>query len=553
MERCRYTEAFLQIYMASQELRAFLSRVDSRYVDHADAIHQGEVTNQAELAAADRTDLEKLGIPKGAAGLIIAAAGGKGRLAEALIEEGPGPSKKSKTVEDPSDSDILSTYIHRFTAAAGPQDDAASAVVTLTELLQTAPRLPYSSEMHTSVYVCNFVGSVWGSLTTHSPTNLKYNLLLNKASQLRNVSSHAIAPKSRPGTMLAAESCTLLLGEDKHIDLMAAYKDLNRKRVDLSGMHYGPLKVMLGYLAAGTTSCHGGNSVFKQINRFEEYQRRQKTSLAMIRRAYEAADRAASAANLAGKPQYLVSYVSLPHVGRKKEYQVRTQPCGYLTSVSTEQELLQTGGGQHANHTRTFNDLSAKWISESGLFELASSSKLLAARAFRKWVFGEVLPSIRKTGSYSVHCAAPAAKQTDTWLDKRLEGKELMKLKNTSLQQLIAGGFGQTGPKLYAIAANHINQAVLGFTETTQFKKLQQLPQRISIPDILDMQGQQKLNLRQGFVSTGMGDLQTKLLTMAEAKKRKANISSQSRKQQRLLLAEQPRELECAARLLIAT
>lgn len=134
-----------------------------------------------------------------------------------------------------------------------PQDDAASAVVTLTELLQTAPRLPYSTEMHTSVYVCNFVGSVWGSLTMHSPTNLKYNLLLYKASQLRNVSSHAIAPKSRPDTMLAAESCTLLLGEDKHIDLMAAYEDLNRKRVDLSGMHYGPLKFMLGYVAAGTT------------------------------------------------------------------------------------------------------------------------------------------------------------------------------------------------------------------------------------------------------------------------------------------------------------
>ena len=53
--------------------------------------------------------------------------------------------------------------------------------------------------------------------------------------------------------MLAAESCTLLLGEDTHIDLMAAYEDLIRKRVDLSGMHYGPLKVMLGYVAAGTT------------------------------------------------------------------------------------------------------------------------------------------------------------------------------------------------------------------------------------------------------------------------------------------------------------
>ena len=74
------TQACFQVSMASQELRAFLSSIDNRYVDHADAIHKGEFTNQAELAAADRTDLEKLGIPKGAAGLIIAAAGGKGDL-----------------------------------------------------------------------------------------------------------------------------------------------------------------------------------------------------------------------------------------------------------------------------------------------------------------------------------------------------------------------------------------------------------------------------------------------------------------------------------------
>ena len=56
-----------------------------------------------------------------------------------------------------------------------------------------------------------------------------------------------------------------------------------------------------------------------------------------------------------------------------------------------------------------------------------------------------------------------------------------------------------------------------------------------------------KLNLRQGFVSTGMGDLQTKLLTVAEAKKRKADMVLQSRKQQRLLQAEQPKLIECAA------
>ena len=58
---------------------------------------------------------------------------------------------------------------------------------------------------------------------------------------------------------------------------------------------------------------------------------------------------------------------------------------------------------------------------------------------------------------------------------------------------------------------------------------------------------QQKLNLRQGFVSTGMGDLQSKLLTVAEAKKRKATIESQSRGQQKLLQAENLRTVESSA------
>ena len=194
-----------------------------------------------------------------------------------------------------------------------------------------------------------------------------------------------------------------------------------------------------------------------------------------------------------------------------------------------------------------------------------------------------MLPSIRKTGSYSTQTAPPAAEQSDVWLDKRLEGKELMKAKNAGLQQLIAGGFGQTGCKLYAIVANHINQAVLGFTETTtRFKQQQQLPRYMSVPDILNMQGQAarcyteicfqkyasdnlqrlrslsqqdlikefaelKLNLRQGFVSTGMGDLQSKLLTIDDAKKRKAEHVYQARKQQKLLQAEQPKAIQCAA------
>ena len=229
------------------------------------------------------------------------------------------------------------------------------------------------------------------------------------------------------------------------------------------------------------------------------------------------------------------------------------------------------------------NDLKTKYMSEAGLYRLIARSKMKFAEAFQDWVEEEVLPSIRRTGSYSLQPTAPAPAEGISCYNKRLEGKELMKLKNATLQQLIAGGFGQAGSKLYAIAGNLINQAVLGFQETTkQFKKQQQLPGHVSIPDMLNMQGQVarcyaetcfqkfvtdnlerlrglpeselltefrdlKINLRQGFVSTGMGDLQKGLLTITEAKKRKAEHVQQARKQQKLLQAEQPKAVLCAA------
>ena len=41
-------------------------------------------------------------------------------------------------------------------------------------------------------------------------------------------------------------------------------------------------------------------------------------------------------------------------------------------------------------------------INESGLYSLVLSSKLPTAKKFKRWVTSEVLPTIRKTGSYSV-------------------------------------------------------------------------------------------------------------------------------------------------------
>lgn len=55
-------------------------------------------------------------------------------------------------------------------------------------------------------------------------------------------------------------------------------------------------------------------------------------------------------------------------------------------------EILKTSGGNQ----------SMKVISESGLYNLIFKSRKKEARRFRKWVTSEVLPTIRKTGSYSL-------------------------------------------------------------------------------------------------------------------------------------------------------
>lgn len=41
-------------------------------------------------------------------------------------------------------------------------------------------------------------------------------------------------------------------------------------------------------------------------------------------------------------------------------------------------------------------------INESGLYSLILSSKLPSAKKFKRWITAEVLPAIRKTGSYSM-------------------------------------------------------------------------------------------------------------------------------------------------------
>lgn len=54
-------------------------------------------------------------------------------------------------------------------------------------------------------------------------------------------------------------------------------------------------------------------------------------------------------------------------------------------------------------------------ISESGLYSLILRSRKESARAFRKWVTSEVLPSIRKTGGYGGRVPAFIKRANENW------------------------------------------------------------------------------------------------------------------------------------------
>lgn len=56
-------------------------------------------------------------------------------------------------------------------------------------------------------------------------------------------------------------------------------------------------------------------------------------------------------------------------------------------------------------------------INESGLYSVILSSSKPEAKAFRKWITGEVLPSIRKTGGYQIY-QAPEMELPHQWMKR---------------------------------------------------------------------------------------------------------------------------------------
>ena len=80
------------------------------------------------------------------------------------------------------------------------------------------------------------------------------------------------------------------------------------------------------------------------------------------------------------------------------------------------------------------------FINESGLYSLILSSKLPTARAFKRWVTSEVLPALRKTGSYSVKPEPPVFEPKRTSVGEiaslLLQIRQIQKAQGTSSRKI---------------------------------------------------------------------------------------------------------------------
>jgi prophage antirepressor-like protein len=98
--------------------------------------------------------------------------------------------------------------------------------------------------------------------------------------------------------------------------------------------------------------------------------------------------------------------------------------------------LIQVSGSNYKSK--------AVFINESGLYSLILSSKLEQAKAFKRWVTSEVLPQIRRTGSYEL-----TTKELRLLGEKADYCDEVLQSVDCVTTTQVAKELSMTGPELY--------------------------------------------------------------------------------------------------------
>ncbi|MDI0267799.1 BRO family protein [Clostridioides difficile] len=74
-----------------------------------------------------------------------------------------------------------------------------------------------------------------------------------------------------------------------------------------------------------------------------------------------------------------------------------------ITRMNDNQVIKLTNSVVTDSHIRKLNNAGENFLTENGVYKLIFKSKKKEAERFQDWVFDEVLPNIRKTGSFSMN------------------------------------------------------------------------------------------------------------------------------------------------------
>ena len=106
-------------------------------------------------------------------------------------------------------------------------------------------------------------------------------------------------------------------------------------------------------------------------------------------------------------------------------------------------DLLASTGGKTATVDVSISDLNSIYLTEAGFYQLIFSSRLPEAVAFREWVFESVLPSIRKTGKYSIDQSRFNPELNNPTGERKLHYKVIKHIKNQYPSVIIIPGLGE--------------------------------------------------------------------------------------------------------------
>jgi len=113
-----------------------------------------------------------------------------------------------------------------------------------------------------------------------------------------------------------------------------------------------------------------------------------------------------------------------------------------LKNVDEDDKLKLDELGGLFDRPLDHNAKNAIYINESGLYCLIMRSEKPEAKAFKKWVTGEVLPSIRKTGTYRI-LDLPQQQQLKIYSESDLHRKVVHFLRHYHPAHLLVPGLGE--------------------------------------------------------------------------------------------------------------